>query len=385
MHDKKILIVDDKHMTLAPLAKELSREEYVVTCVVNGKEAITRLRNDHYDLVITDLIMPELNGIGLLREIKKTAPETSVMIFTGYGDRNSVIDALRLGADDYLLKPCDINELLFRVSHCLENRDLLRQLTEQNSSLKKEIAERLRLEEKLREHAEKIKIFSYSIAHDIKAPAISLYGLVKLFIKKFDALLPAKGHSYCKQILHSSQQIVTLVDQLNLYMSAKEMPLNLERIQLQQLVESTREEFALQLDTRRITWVVKPKELPLILADKMAILRVMRNCVDNALKYGGEELHEIAINYKQSPEFHILSVENDGTGLTPHECKRVFELFRREKSSQGIKGTGLGLAIVKEIIERHKGEVWAEPGEKKGITFHMSIAKELSEESYVTI
>ena len=120
MHNNKILIVDDKQQTLDSLAKELIREEYVVTCAINGQEAITRLRNNHYDLVITNLMMPGVNGIGLLREIKKTAPETSVIIFTAYGDMNSVIDALRLGADDYLLKPCDIDELLFRVSHCLE-------------------------------------------------------------------------------------------------------------------------------------------------------------------------------------------------------------------------------------------------------------------------
>jgi len=277
MNNNTILIVDDKQQTLDSLAKELSREEYVVTCAANGKEAITRLRDNHYDLVITNLMMPVVNGIILLREIKKTAPETSVIIFTAYGDMNSVINALRLGADDYLLKPCDIDEVLFRVSHCLEKRNLLQQLTEQNHSLRKEIAERRRLEEELREHAEKIKLFSYSIAHDIKAPAISLYGLAKLFIKKFDALLPEKGHSYCAQFLHSSQQIVILVDQINSYMSAKEIPLNLERIQLQQLIESTREEFALQLDARRIKWVVEPKEFPAILADKMAILRVMRN------------------------------------------------------------------------------------------------------------
>ncbi len=384
MHNNKILIVDDKQQTLDSLAKELIREEYVVTCAINGQEAITRLRNNHYDLVITNLMMPGVNGIGLLREIKKTAPETSVIIFTAYGDMNSVIDALRLGADDYLLKPCDIDELLFRVSHCLEKRNLLQLLTEQNHSLKKEIAERQRLEEELREHAEKIKLFSYSIAHDIKAPAISLYGLAKLFVKKFDALLPEKGHSYCTQFLHSSQQIVILVDQINSYMSAKEIPLNLERIQLQQLIELTREEFALQLDARRIKWVVEPKELPAIMADKMAILRVMRNYVDNALKYGGEELHAIAVNYKQTPKFHILSVGNDGTGITQHECETIFELFRREKSSQGIKGTGLGLAIVREIIKQHKGEVWAEPGEKKGVTFYMSIAKNLQGKSYVT-
>ncbi len=376
MHGTKILIADDKPLILGSLKKALSNQEYQVTGAGNGKEVITCLRDGQYDLVITDLMMPEINGTELIQEIKKTAPETSVIIFTGYGDMHSVIDALRAGVDDYLLKPCEIDELLLRVSNCLEKRSLVHRLKEQNRRLKKEILARKRLEEKLRGQAEKVKLFSYSIAHDIKAPAISLHGLTHLVDKKFKPLLPQKGQDYCNQILHSSLQIITLVDQINSYMAAKESQLRLEWVPMQKVVGSVRKEFELQLDGRQIHWV-EPSDLPTIRADGTALVRALRNCIDNALKYGGEELHEIIINYKQTPKFHIFSVSNDGVGMTRDECDTIFELFTREKSSGGVQGTGLGLAIVKELIQQHKGEVWADPGEEKGVSFYMSIARDL--------
>ena len=109
----------------------------------------------------------------------------------------------------------------------------------------------------------------------------------------------------------------------------------------------------------------------------MSIIRVVRNLVDNAIKYGGDDLREIKIGYKESDETHIISVTDDGVGLKVEDSEEIFELFKRKKTSKGIQGTGLGLAIVKEIVERHGGKVWIEPGTKKGTTFSISISKHL--------
>lgn len=376
IRDARILIADDTQLILESLTRELVKEKYDVTCAKNGREAITRLHANHFDLVITDLVMPEVGGIELLQEIKKTDPGTSVIIFTGHGDMNSAINALRLGADDYVLKPCEVDELLLRVSNCLEKRSLLRQLKEQNTRLMTEIVERKRLEEELRDYAEKVKFFSYSIAHDIKAPATSLHGLVHRLVNKFNGNLPEKAHRYCAQIVYASQQIVTLVDQINSYVSAKESPLKFDWIELNKVIRSVKKEFALQLDARHIRFV-SPKKLPAIRADGTALVRVLRNCMDNALKYGGNELRQIELDYRQTSKFHMLSMKNDGKAMTRDECETVFEVFKRQQSSRGITGTGLGLAIVKELIHQHQGEVWAEPGDKKGVCFHMSIARNL--------
>ena len=121
--------------------------------------------------------------------------------------------------------------------------------------------------------------------------------------------------------------------------------------------------------------MIEPEDIPTVMSDKLAILRVFRNFIDNALKYGGKTLQKIEIGYENNSDFHIFSVYDDGIGLKKEESRGIFGLFKRKDTSRGIKGTGLGLAIVKEIAERHHGEVWAEPGPQKGITFKISFIK----------
>ena len=111
---------------------------------------------------------------------------------------------------------------------------------------------------------------------------------------------------------------------------------------------------------------MEPETIPLINADRLSLIRVFRNLVDNALKYGGEGLSEIRIGYAEDQEFHILSVADDGVGMQKQDSEKVFEIFQRHKTSKGTEGTGLGLAIIKVIADRHRGSVRMEPGSGKG-------------------
>ncbi|MFC1523414.1 response regulator [Thermodesulfobacteriota bacterium] len=501
MRNNNILLVDDEESILNSFRKILHHDGYHVTTASSGEEAVTALHSSPYDLVISDLVMAGMNGIQVLKEAKKIDQGIGVIILTGYGDMTTAINALRLGADDYLLKPCDSDELLLRLSRCLEKRNLLLQLKDQNRKLSNEIikcqrveealqesdatlegilmaapigigmlhnqvflwvsaqvqamlgylgddltgksvsilyendeeyhrtepeklpaldeqgtrevetrwvckdggvihillrltpvipldisagiifaatniTERKRYESALKKSSEKIKLFAYSVAHDLKSPAIAIHGLTKLLNKRFKDILPEKEWQFCKQIMKSSEQITTLADKINIYISTRESPLQLESIKLKELSGIIREEFAPQLNDRQIRWS-EPECLPTIKADRIALSRVLRNLVENALKYGGDELHTIVISYKETLESHVLAVKDDGIGLANEDCKKIFQLFERHKTSHGTEGAGLGLAIVKEIAEQHQGEVWAEPDSEKGITFYVAVAKDL--------
>ena len=120
MRNKEILLVDDEEAILNSFRKDFVQENYNVTMASSGEEAITNLQGKSFDLVVTDLVMPGVDGIGVLQKAKELDPEICVIILTGYGDMTSAIDALRLGADDYLLKPCVTDELLLRTRRCLE-------------------------------------------------------------------------------------------------------------------------------------------------------------------------------------------------------------------------------------------------------------------------
>ncbi|MBI5556137.1 MAG: response regulator [Deltaproteobacteria bacterium] len=125
---KKILIVDDEELVLNSLGLELQGEGYDVTLAANGEEGISFLRSSYFNLLITDLMMEGVNGLEVLKAAKEIDPEIVVVILTGYGEVGSAIESLRLGASDYLLKPCDCSELQLRIAKCLEQQELSKKI-----------------------------------------------------------------------------------------------------------------------------------------------------------------------------------------------------------------------------------------------------------------
>ncbi|MCK8603754.1 ATP-binding protein [Desulfoferrobacter suflitae] len=232
--------------------------------------------------------------------------------------------------------------------------------------------------EEIKHKKETIEFFTYTASHDLKSPTIALYGLTNLLKKQYIDVLDERGRRYCDQILKAAEQVVALIDGINGYVQSKESPLHLVRINMKQLIGSIREEFAAKLDQRSISWS-EPEALPEITADELGIKRILRNLVENAVKYGGEKLSRIEIGYGEDESFHILSVMDDGVGLADEDMKKLFKPFQREKTSQGTEGTGLGLAIVKEVAARHGGKVWLKERASGGVTFYVAVAKDLGQ------
>jgi DNA-binding response OmpR family regulator len=124
MKRKSILLVDDERFILHSLSRELALFDFEVTTATSGEEGIARIDDGAFDLVITDLSMPGLDGFQVLKAAKRRNAHTMVIILTGYADRQASIDALRLDADDFLEKPCDTDEIIYRISNCLTKQAL---------------------------------------------------------------------------------------------------------------------------------------------------------------------------------------------------------------------------------------------------------------------
>jgi signal transduction histidine kinase len=226
----------------------------------------------------------------------------------------------------------------------------------------------------LKRSAEEIKLFAYSIAHDLKNPVFVIHGLVKRLSDHSRDTMDEKGKEYCRRILGSSEQIVSLVEKIYTYISAKESPLVMETVALKEVLALIREEFSHQLKLHGVKWS-EPDSAPEIQADRLSLLRIFRNLVENALKYGGDGLSEIQIGYKDDGDWHVISVGDDGAGLRDLDAEKIFGLFVRSENSKGVEGTGLGLAIVKELARQHKGKVWAERAPGRGAIFSVSLPK----------
>jgi PAS domain S-box-containing protein len=153
-----ILFVDDEEIIRKSFSRDLRLAGFRVTAVGGGEEAVRALAAEPFELLITDLMMPDMDGFAVLKAAKEISPFMAVIILTGYGDIGAAIDALRLGADDFTQKPCEIEELVFRIRRCLEKRTLLQRLTRQNHRLEEEIAQRKQIEAQLLESENRFRL-----------------------------------------------------------------------------------------------------------------------------------------------------------------------------------------------------------------------------------
>ncbi len=252
-----------------------------------------------------------------------------------------------------------------------------RELASQNLSLLEEIKKRKEAEEKIKSFSEKIKLFAYSVAHDLKNPAVSVSGLAKFLNEKYGNNLDDRGKKICGQIQKSSEDIVSLVHQINMFISTKETPLHIQNVSLKEIFKEISDEFVSEFNNRSIQLSVSEKVPDSIIADRMSIIRIFRNIIENSLKYGGADLGRIAIDYRGTNDLHIIAVTDDGKGIKEKDSDYIFNWFKRRTNAKETQGSGMGLAIIREIISLHGGEIWYEPAKPKGVTFCFSLYRHL--------
>lgn len=260
----------------------------------------------------------------------------------------------------------------------LETRVLQRtfQLAKANEGMAEEVRRRDEVEKALVKSAEELKLFAYSIVHDLKSPTVGIYGLARKLKERYQDILDERGHRHIDHILRASETVAALVENINTFIASKDAPLKIETVLMNDIWDRVGDDFFAPLKSRGIEYRV-PQQKIVVQADAMSLLRVFQNLVENALKYGGERLSRIEIRYRLEDAFHVFCVSDDGEGIKGDDSEKIFGLFQREESSHGLAGAGLGLAIVREIARRHGGEVWLTDRGSGRTTFCISLARQI--------
>src|SRR5579859_274670 len=361
----RLLIVDDEAAQLRALCDTLQMEGFSTTGFISAQQALAALRPGDFDLLLTDLMMPEMDGITLINAARRVDTALGAIVMTGHGTIDTAVRAMQGGALDYILKPFRLNVILPIISRALDVQRLRRENAELHAREKLKSAE-------LAAAYHDLESFSYSISHDLRAPLRSMDGFAGILESEFADQLGEEGRRIIGVIRAGSRKMDELIVSLLEFSRAGRAAVQLDRVDMTLLAESAAVEVkALHTSPQA---VVEVADLPAIDADAILIRQVWCNLIGNALKYSAKRpMPRVSVSGHVDHREAIYQVEDNGAGFDKRYADKLFGVFQRLHSSDDFAGTGVGLAIVHRIIVRHGGRIWAEGSPDVGACFRFAL------------
>jgi two-component system sensor histidine kinase/response regulator len=365
MPPPKILIVDDETAQMKALCNTLQDHNYKTVGFSSAKAALAELEKTGFDLLLSDLMMPEMNGIELLQAAKKKSPDLVCIIMTGEGTIATAVEAMKSGALDYILKPFKLSAIL----PVLERALSVRQLRLENAALARRVEERTA---ELEAANKELEAFSYSVSHDLRAPLRHINGFTDLLIQS-DSGFSEQNKRYLGLISTSAKQMNQLIDDLLDFSRNSRVEIQQTRVDLQDLIEKILQDLQPEMSNRKI--VFEKNALPPVLGDPSLLRQVFSNLVLNAVKYSRKrDVAKIEIGCAEKTKNEVtIYVRDNGVGFDMKYADKLFGVFQRLHGNDEFEGTGIGLANVRRIVARHGGRTWAEARVNEGATFFVTL------------
>jgi len=361
----RLLIVDDEALQMRALCDILGREGYTTRGFDSPIEALAALQPGQFDLLLTDLTMPEMDGIALIAGAREVDPEIGAIVMTGHGTIDTAVRAMRNGALDYILKPFRLNVVL---PVLVRAQDMLR-LRRENVELQKMEQERA---EELAAAYQDLESFTYSISHDLRAPLLFVKDFAARLERTYREQLDDQGQQMLRVIADGCRNMDEMVIGLLEFSRATRQPLSLVQLDMTPIVKAALAEARLRYPHPRA--VVELGELPSAAADPAVIRHVWSNLLGNAFKYSAKrEKPLIKVSGRAEGREIIYAVEDNGAGFDMQYADRLFGVFKRLHSSRDFPGTGVGLAIAHRIINRHDGRIWVRAEPDVGACFEFAL------------
>jgi len=348
-----ILIVDDEEDIRDVLEIALKDIGYTVFLAENGKKAFELFKLKRPDIVITDIKMPVMDGIELLRQIKRESPETEVLMITGHGDMHLTIRSLKYEAMDFITKPVNVDILEIAIEKAIEKIVSKQKLAEYTQKLELLILEK----SKLADHLSSLGLMIGTISHNIKGLLTSLDGgiyVARSGLKSKENKTIEEGFDLLEQAVDRIKKMI-----MDILLYSKERKLNRTVIDTKIFVEQIKEIIGLKLKGTKIVFTCsKINFSQTMYFDKEFMLAALINILDNAIDACLADIqkkdHEIGFEISRQKDQLVILIQDNGCGMDSQTKEKIFNLFFSSKST---KGTGFGLYISNSIINQHGGSI----------------------------
>ena len=362
--DYKILIVDDVVSNVLLLKILLTNEKFQVCTASNGKQCIEVAQNEHPDLILLDVMMPDLNGFDTAVILKKdpSTQDIPIIFLTALNNPNDLVKGFQVGANDFLTKPFNKEELVMRVMHQIQLVAAKRIIVRQNEELKRTISNR-------------DKMYSV-IAHDLRSPMASIRMVLNLAVNVVSPeTVGEEIFGLLDKANRESEETHDLLDNLLKWTKSQTGRLNVvyQDIDLDDIVPGVVDIFKMIAEMKKIDLKYLPAEEKLIVrADNDMIKTIIRNFLSNAVKFtpAGKG---IEVFYTREGDFARVSVRDHGVGVEPERVETIFHKGETTYGTGGEEGSGLGLQLCQDFARKNGGEAKVESTLGEGSTFSFTI------------
>lgn len=362
--DYKILIVDDVVSNVLLLKILLTNEKFQICTASNGRECIEKTKSEHPDLILLDVMMPDLNGFDTA-VILKNDPETAnvpIIFLTALNTPSDLVQGFKVGASDFLTKPFNKEELIVRVMQQISLVAARRIIMEQNEELCHTISNR-------------DKMYSV-IAHDLRSPMASIRMVLNLFVSTVSPeMIGQELYDLIDKANRESEETHSLLDNLLKWTKSQTGRLNVvyQDFEINDVVLGVVDIFVIIAETKhiRLNCNLGTENLK-VHADTDMLNTVIRNFLSNAIKFSNEN-STIDITVARSGDFARISVRDHGVGISED---RIASLFSSGKTTYGTKneeGSGFGLQLCKDFAVKNGGDVEVESVHGEGSTFSVLV------------
>lgn len=365
----KILIVDDEPRLCSSLKALLSHQGYEAHTSTGGKQAMESLAGNGFDLVLLDIVMPDIDGYQVMDYIDRRSLETPVIFITGHACVDSAVSALRGGACDYLRKPLDYEELLKTVANAVDQK---RVNNEPNQVSKRPLKAREEVEATQTVKDELLARVSYTM----RIPVNGVIGMTKLLL---DTELTSEQHE-CAEMLRATGE--SLLDMINgdldlLQAEGDKFGLDIIDFDLPATMEALYDLLAERALKKglQLTCIVHPKVPSRLRGDPRRLRQILLNLADNAIKFTEKGEVVIRVSLDLETDTHVtlrFAITDTGIGIPADRLNRLFNnsAFQANASTRPRhRGTGLGLVISKKLAQMMGGKIGVNSVEGKGSTF----------------
>ena len=358
--DYKILIVDDVTSNVLLLKILLTNEKFQICTASNGHQCVEVARSEHPDLILLDVMMPELNGFDTAVILKKDplTADIPIIFLTALNSPSDLVHGFQVGAHDFLTKPFNKEELIMRVMHQISLVAAKRYIIEQNEKLKRIISNR-------------DKMYSV-IAHDLRSPMASIRMVLNLCVNVVTPdMVGEEIFGLLDKANRESEETHDLLDNLLKWTKSQTGRLEVayQNLELDDIVPGVVDIFTMIAEMKKIKLQYIPSEEHLkVRADNDMMKTVVRNFISNAIQFTPEG-KGIEVYYKKSGEFAKISVRDHGVGIAPERIDTLFHKGETTYGTGGEEGSGLGLQLCADFARKNGGDVMVESTLGEGSTF----------------